>query len=39
LDLIAHNRCGIAALMNTSVRIVRDFNMTRFDRAVADVLR
>jgi len=25
--------------MNTSVRIVRDSNMTRFGRAVADVVR
>ena len=38
-DLIAHMRCGIAALMNSSVCIVHHMTMTRFGRAVEDVVR
>jgi hypothetical protein len=39
LDLIAHNPCDIAALMNSSVCIVRNNTMTRFGWAVEDVAR
>jgi hypothetical protein len=39
LNLIAHKRCGIAALMNCSVCIVHDMIMTRFGWAVEDVVR
>ena len=39
LDLIAHNPCDIAALMNSSVYIVRNNTMTRFGWAVEDVVR
>lgn len=38
-DLMARGRCGIAARMNGSVHIVRDMSMTRFGRAVEDVVR
>jgi hypothetical protein len=37
--LIAHGRCGIAPLMNSSVCIVRDMTMTQFGWAVEDVVR
>jgi hypothetical protein len=37
LGLIAHNHCGIAALMHSSVRLVRDSNVTRFGWAVGVV--
>ena len=39
MDLIAHNRCGSAALMNSSVCIVRVITITRFGGAVEDVVR
>jgi hypothetical protein len=39
LDLIAHNPCDIAALMNSSVCIVRNNTMTRFGWAAEDVAR
>jgi hypothetical protein len=38
-NLIAHRRCGIAALMNSSVCIVRHMIMTRFGWVVGDVVR
>ena len=38
-NLIAHRRYGIAALMNSSVCIVRDMTMTRFGWAVEDIVR
>jgi hypothetical protein len=38
-NLIAHRRCGIAALMNSLVCIVRHMTMTQFGWAVEDVVR